>query len=81
MTIAFVVGGVALIALALLLQRRSGRSPADQVDAFAAARQVTNRWSADPSSAPAPVRDYVEQQTRRSEPEPQQVDGAGSVTP
>jgi len=80
-TIAFVVGGVALIALALLLQRRSGRSPADQVDAFAAARQVTNRWSADPSSAPAPVRAYVEQQTRHSEPGPQQVDGAGSVTP
>lgn len=75
MVVAIVVGGVVLVALLVVLLR-SRRGPADQVDAFAAARQMTNRWSDDPASAPAPVRDYVEQQSRRSEPEPQQVDGA-----
>lgn len=75
MVIAIVAGAVLLVAV-LVVVLRSGRGPADQVDAFAAARQVTNRWSQDPASAPAPVRDYVQEQNRRNEPEPQQVDGA-----
>ena len=68
-----VLGALARYAVARLLPTSAGGLPV--------ATLVTNRWSADPSSAPAPVRDYVEQQTRRSEPEQQQVDGAGGVTP
>lgn len=67
MTIALVLLGALLLAVAGVLLLRSGRGPADQVDAFSAARSVTNRWSEDPASAPAPVREYVEQQSRPRE--------------
>lgn len=40
-----------------------------QVDSFQAAREVTNRWSADPSTTPAPLRDYLRSQQRPPAPE------------
>lgn len=69
--------GVAVVAVLLVLlvvRLRSGRTAPDQVDSFAAARSVTNRWSQDPASAPAPVRDYVEQQNRPRQ-DAEQADG------
>jgi hypothetical protein len=54
--------GAALAGWAWLPRGRN--RPLDQVDAFTVARSVTNRWSADPESAPAPVRDYLAQQQR-----------------
>ena len=46
-----------LAALALVLWRsRSRRTPLDEVGQFAAARQLTNRWSADRPAADAPDR-------------------------
>lgn len=66
MTVLVVV--VLLVVGALvLLWSRAGQRPADQVDAFAAARSLTNRWSTDPGSSPGPVRDYIAQQSRGDE--------------
>jgi len=46
-----------LAALALVLWRsRSRRTPLDEVGQFAAARQLTNRWSADRPAADSPDR-------------------------
>lgn len=46
-----------LAALALVLWRsRSRRTPLDEVGQFAAARQLTNRWSADGPAAGSPDR-------------------------
>jgi hypothetical protein len=42
-------------------------SPRDQVDAFTRARAVTNRWSDDPRSTPAPLRAYLAEQRRSHE--------------
>jgi hypothetical protein len=39
----------------------------DQVAAFTRARAVTNTWSADPQSTPAPLREYLAR-LRREEP-------------
>lgn len=36
----------------------------NQVDAFQTAREVTNRWSADPGTTPAPLRDYLRSQQK-----------------
>jgi hypothetical protein len=52
---------LAVVAGYLLLSRGRGRR-ADQVDAFAHARDVTNRWSQDPSTTPAPLRRYLQEQ-------------------
>ena len=43
-----------------------------QVDAFESARAVTNRWSSDPSTTPAPLRDYLRQQGARPVEEPEE---------
>lgn len=39
----------------------------DQVAAFTRARAVTNTWSADPQSTPAPLKEYLARQRRASE--------------
>jgi hypothetical protein len=64
------IGSVVVVALAgwwLWLGHRGGS--ADQVQAFTAARSVTNRWSEDPLSAPAPVREYLAKQQLAPSPE------------
>lgn len=66
---------VALVAASLLAAWRFGllrtpSSPRDQVDAFTRARSVTNTWSADPQTTPAPLKDFLaRQQQARQEPE------------
>jgi hypothetical protein len=44
-------------------------TPRDQVDAFTRARAVTNTWSADPRTTPAPLREYLRQQQGLPDPE------------
>ncbi|HUR51414.1 MAG TPA: hypothetical protein VMZ11_04755 [Mycobacteriales bacterium] len=41
----------------------------EQVTAFTRARAVTNTWSADPSTTPAPLREYLARQRRSPENE------------
>ena len=52
---------VALLAVGGWFAWRSvGRaSPLSEVGRFSAAREVTNRWSSDPSSTPKPLQDYL----------------------
>ena len=52
---------VALLAVGGWLAWRSvGRAnPLSEVGQFSAAREVTNRWSSDPSSTPQPLQDYL----------------------
>ena len=56
--VAAVLGVLAVLAaLAVVLWRsRSRRTPLDEVGQFAAARQLTNRWSADGPAAGSPDR-------------------------
>ncbi len=56
-----VVLALALVAAYLWLAR-GRRQQLDQVDSFAHARDVTNRWSEDPSTTPAPLRRYLQEQ-------------------
>ena len=58
---AVVVVGVLVLLAALVAVRwmPRGGGVVSQVDSFAAARAVTNRWSADPTSTPQPLRDYL----------------------
>lgn len=56
------------------LRSSGGGSPLSEVGRFAAAREVTNRWSDDPSSTPGPLRDYLSQQR----PAPVEPDDDGS---
>lgn len=75
MLIALVLAGAVVVVayLGFVRGRGGGR---DQVDAFAAARAVTNRWSQDPTSTPQPLRDFLGAQKRRAEEE-----AAGEDTP
>ena len=56
-----VLAVVALLAVGGWFAWRSvGRaSPLSEVGRFSAAREVTNRWSSDPSSTPKPLQDYL----------------------
>lgn len=47
------------VAAAVRTLRARHVRPLDQVSAFAAARDVTNRWSDDPASTPKPLQDYL----------------------
>lgn len=62
MTLVWVGLAVVLLAAAVFALRPPRSQGGDQVDAFAAARAVTNRWSADPSSTPRPLRDFLTEQ-------------------
>ena len=65
MTIVLVVIACVLAVLAIggAYRWRVGRaSPLDDVGRFSAAREVTNRWSTDPSSTPKPLQDYLDAQ-------------------
>ena len=74
-----VVGVVVLaVAVAFAMLRRSG-GPESQVDRFEAARAVTNRWSIDPTSTPAPLRDYLA--GRPEQPAPDEAREAGGGDP
>ncbi len=55
---------VALLAVGGWFAWRSvGRaSPLSEVGRFSAAREVTNRWSSDPTSTPKPLQDYLIEQ-------------------
>ncbi|MGB8649511.1 MAG: hypothetical protein WCD35_02495 [Mycobacteriales bacterium] len=68
MTGALVAAVVALAAVlaAVVWRRRARRRAANQVDAFAAARAVTNRWSTDPTSTPQPLREFLHEQGGRT---------------
>ena len=63
----------AAVVASLIAARRWAHRPSavrrDQVDAFTRARAVTNTWSADPQSTPAPLREYLARM-RREESEP-----------
>jgi len=65
-----IVPGLLLLAVvsAMTVRGRVGR--VDQVGTFEAAREMTNRWSQDPSSTPKPLRDFVEAERRRGNSEP-----------
>lgn len=57
-----VLGAVAVVlavAMAAAVLRSRVHDPSVQVDQFAAAREVTNRWSTDPTSTPVPLLDYL----------------------
>jgi hypothetical protein len=56
-----------LVAAARWVRPRQAVSARNQVDAFTRARAVTNRWSADPATTPAPLRDYLAQQQRAAQ--------------
>lgn len=59
-TAVFTVGIIILVGMVLaLLRRPEDRSPAAQVRRFEQARSVTTRWSEDPASTPAPLRDLA----------------------
>lgn len=66
---------LALVAASVLAAWRFGplrapSSPRDQVDAFTRARSVTNTWSADPQTTPAPLKDFLaRQQQGRQDPD------------
>jgi hypothetical protein len=65
---------VALVAASGLVARRAGLlrrmlTPRDQVDAFTRARAVTNTWSADPRTTPAPLQEYLRQQHAAADPD------------
>lgn len=59
----------AAVLASLWLRHGRGRDPSDQVSAFEAARAVTSRWSADPDTTPAPLRDYLHGQRREQSPD------------
>jgi hypothetical protein len=64
---------VALVTAAVAAYRwlpRGRTGVVSQVDAFQQAREVTNRWSADPSTTPQPLRDYL-----RSQQQPPAAEG------
>jgi hypothetical protein len=59
-TTVFVVGfAILFLMVVALLRRPEDRSPAAQVRRFEQARAVTLRWSEDPSSTPAPLRELA----------------------
>lgn len=67
----------ALIVASVVAARRFGlvrpaNSPRDQVDAFTRARAVTNLWSADPQTTPAPLKEYLAGKQPQPQPQPQQ---------
>jgi hypothetical protein len=71
MTALLITALVVASALALLKWGiRPGGSPRDQVDAFTRARRMTNTWAADPGTTPAPLQEYLADQKRRHEEEP-----------
>ena len=62
------IGAVLAVAYSRFVR---GRGPGrDQVDTFAAARAVTNRWSQDPTTTPQPLRDFLGAERRRAEKDP-----------
>jgi hypothetical protein len=74
---AVVVAGAVVLLAALAAARwmpRGTGGVVSQVDSFAAARAVTNRWSADPTSTPQPLRDYLSGQQQQDEPPPAEPD-------
>ena len=69
MTIVVLIA-VAAVAVALAARRWLTRPSAvrrDQVEAFTRARAVTNTWSVDPQSTPAPLKEYLAR-VRQDEP-------------
>ena len=67
---------VALVVASAVAARRWATRPSvvrrDQVAAFTRARAVTNTWSADPQSTPAPLKEYLARQRRSAEEDPEQ---------
>lgn len=62
----------AVVVASGLLARRLGLlrhllTPKDQVDAFTRARAMTNTWSNDPRTTPAPLREYLARQNAGSD--------------
>jgi hypothetical protein len=51
------------------LRPRSPVSPKDQVEAFTRARAMTTRWSADPGTTPAPVKEFIREQSGKQREE------------
>ena len=49
----------ALIVLLLVLTIGMLRRPRTDLDRFAAARELTSRWAADPTTSPAPIKDIA----------------------
>jgi hypothetical protein len=67
------VTAIAVLATAALLVLAMGvrwwRSRPRQlymVEEFATAREVTNRWSQDPTTTPQPVREFLDEQARNN---------------
>jgi hypothetical protein len=60
---------VAFVVAARRWTTRASAVRRDQVAAFTRARAVTNTWSADPQSTPAPLRDFLARQRRSQENE------------
>lgn len=59
---------VAVLAVAgYVWSTRTRSGGVDQVDSFAAARAMTNRWSEDPDSTPQPLRDFLNAERRRTQ--------------
>jgi hypothetical protein len=62
----------AAVVASLIAARRWAHRPSalrrDQVEAFTRARAVTNTWSADPQSTPAPLREYIARLRREERP-------------
>ena len=68
MTVLLITALVVASALAFLRWGvRTGTARRDQVDAFTRARHMTNTWAADPGTTPAPLREYLAGQHKRSE--------------
>jgi len=73
MSAAVVVSVLVVLAVAggALWTRHRRASPPRQVDAFAAARAVTKRWSEDPATTPQPLKDYLREQQQHDKGPPQ----------
>jgi hypothetical protein len=61
------VAAVAVVVAARRWLTRPSAVRRDQVEAFTRARAVTNTWSADPRSTPAPLQEYLAR-VRQEEP-------------
>ena len=74
-----IVPGLVLLAVVFAWTVRGRVGRVDQVGTFEAARAMTNRWSQDPGTTPQPLRDFVDAERRRGEPDaPITAEDAGS---